>query len=661
MDLLSLLATLTLDASNYTKGMQEAQDTADGFKMPEDSKLEVDTEDFNDDLDQAGKNVNIFQEVANGAWQGIKDGLKAAGIAATIAGLARGIATTVRRSAELGDAVDKGSKRLSMSTKAYQEFDYALKLSGASINDLSIGMQRFDSIVGYGATDDQRKKFEELGISVDEAVSAEQLMLDTLKAIADADPSKQGALLGYFFGDRNGKNLKALIEDGSEGIEQLMNQAHEYGAVMSDEQVENSARFLDTITQLETKIQGLKNDFANVLLPVITGAVDGIMKIIAFFGGSGEKGLSDQFKETDKEMNKELITIEATSQAAMEMVEKLYAMGDAEKLTAEQQAEWKQTAEWLINNIPSLSDQIDLDTLSINTNKDAIAENIEQWRKLSTERAIAAAKESKYKAMLEGNAEAIDKQATARAKSNEATQKEYEAITEANNLLKNNSQLSERFSAAFGTTEITKGAENYAKMIEWLRSVGYEFADTSSFQDVYEEYIKIDNEQRKAAEEAQKFSAQLESAQAEYEAWCVAVEEMYGVTESQATDATGDVNALDAAVQSATNSVRALAVAMGGVNPFGGFTKLPGRAVGDAYVPYDMPVMVHRGETIRTATQTRRDEQSVNVANLEDRIIRAIQTGMANASVNSYLNGKDITDNVNRNMIRELKARRFTK
>ena len=86
---------------------------------------------------------------------------------------------------------------------------------------------------------------------------------------------------------------------------------------------------------------------------------------------------------------------------------------------------------------------------------------------------------------------------------------------------------------------------------------------------------------------------------------------------------------------------------------------LPGRAIGDRYVPFDMPVMVHRGEEIRTATNARRDN-GTDFTDLEDRIERAIRNGMANAKVNSYLNGQDITDDVNRNTIRELKARRFS-
>ena len=83
------------------------------------------------------------------------------------------------------------------------------------------------------------------------------------------------------------------------------------------------------------------------------------------------------------------------------------------------------------------------------------------------------------------------------------------------------------------------------------------------------------------------------------------------------------------------------------------------KAIGDAYIPYDMPIYAHRGERILTATEARKESSSTDLSGLEDRIASAIQSGMSNATVRSYLNGSDITDDVDKNMIRKLKARRF--
>ena len=76
-----------------------------------------------------------------------------------------------------------------------------------------------------------------------------------------------------------------------------------------------------------------------------------------------------------------------------------------------------------------------------------------------------------------------------------------------------------------------------------------------------------------------------------------------------------------------------------------------------------MPAMLHRGERVLTATENRKGEGggSADLSHLEDRIAAAIRAGMEGVSVNSYLNGKAVTDEVNRNNMRDVKGRRFNK
>ena len=92
---------------------------------------------------------------------------------------------------------------------------------------------------------------------------------------------------------------------------------------------------------------------------------------------------------------------------------------------------------------------------------------------------------------------------------------------------------------------------------------------------------------------------------------------------------------------------------------------LPGHAKGLLDVPYDNYIArLHRDEMVLTASQARDyrngSGSSVDLSGLEDRIITAIQAGMEGATVRSYLNGKDITQEINRNSMRQIKARRFT-
>lgn len=79
-------------------------------------------------------------------------------------------------------------------------------------------------------------------------------------------------------------------------------------------------------------------------------------------------------------------------------------------------------------------------------------------------------------------------------------------------------------------------------------------------------------------------------------------------------------------------------------------------------VPYDdYPAVLHRGERVLTASQARQKDSGgdVNLAQVYETVFNAMRDGMSNASVNSYLNGRRVTDDVNQNTTRAIKARRF--
>lgn len=82
-------------------------------------------------------------------------------------------------------------------------------------------------------------------------------------------------------------------------------------------------------------------------------------------------------------------------------------------------------------------------------------------------------------------------------------------------------------------------------------------------------------------------------------------------------------------------------------------------------VPYDDYVStLHRGEMVLNATRAREYREGGTNTSLDlDGLVAAVETaikaGMEGATVRSYLNGRDITDEVNRTQIKQLKARRY--
>lgn len=86
-------------------------------------------------------------------------------------------------------------------------------------------------------------------------------------------------------------------------------------------------------------------------------------------------------------------------------------------------------------------------------------------------------------------------------------------------------------------------------------------------------------------------------------------------------------------------------------------------AKGNWNVPYDDFVAnLHRGEMVLTASQARRyrdGDGSIDMDSLATTIAHAVKEAIETATIRSYLNGRDITDEVNRNNMQSIKARRY--
>lgn len=129
-----------------------------------------------------------------------------------------------------------------------------------------------------------------------------------------------------------------------------------------------------------------------------------------------------------------------------------------------------------------------------------------------------------------------------------------------------------------------------------------------------------------------------------------AAKKLDSLGESAASAAT-DVNALNTALNNLPDNVN--------VNMNGDGQP---HAKGSPYIPYDnYPAMLHRGEMVLTASQARkyRDGGENTFPGMLSSITAAVKAGVEGATVKSFLNGKDITDEVSRVMGNALKSRRY--
>lgn len=228
----------------------------------------------------------------------LKGGLATAGAAVTAVGTAvaaggKALVSSAGDVAAYGDEIDKMSQKLGLSAEAYQEWDYVLKLSGTEMSSMSTGLKTLTNKLddAKNGSADAQEMFAQLGISLEDigTMSREDLFAKTIEGFQGmADSTDRAALANDLFG-KSGQNLAPLFNQTAEATRGLIQEAHDYGMVMSDEAVASSAAFEDSLLKMQNTMGGLKNSLVSEFLPSITSIMDGIALIVS---GDSDGGMA---------------------------------------------------------------------------------------------------------------------------------------------------------------------------------------------------------------------------------------------------------------------------------------------------------------------------------------------------------------------------------
>jgi hypothetical protein len=230
-------------------------------------------------------------EKANKGVDALWDKLKSLAPALAGGAIGAGLFAFAENISEIGSAIEDNSKRLGISTDAYQELGYAAKQTGASVEDLSASFLVLqDKLAGAASGDAEAgKAFRALGIGVKDASGkirdTEDVFSDAAAAIKRMkDPAKQTQAAVDLFG-RSGRRLLPLLKEGATGVDKLRKRFKELGGGFSEAAVKASDDFGDTMDDLSTVMLGAKGAIAVVLLPVLKSMVEWVIKVGGAFLG----------------------------------------------------------------------------------------------------------------------------------------------------------------------------------------------------------------------------------------------------------------------------------------------------------------------------------------------------------------------------------------
>lgn len=262
MDLFDLYAKITLDDSNYKKGMSSAK------------------------TEGAGLSSSLMKNMksAVGAIAAVGAGAIALG------GMFVKAALSV---SDYGSTVNDMSQRLGISAKGYQQWNYILGQSGGNIESLQIGMKTLSEAVvsGSGA-------FKKIGLDMKDVkkMSQEELFNATINQLAGMEAGAERTSLANDLFGKSAIGLMPILNEGADGIEKMKKQAEDYGLIMSDSAVAASDAFGDSVSLMKQTLLGMKNRMMAEFLPALTQVTDGLA--LLFTGDtSGLDGINSGMKQ----------------------------------------------------------------------------------------------------------------------------------------------------------------------------------------------------------------------------------------------------------------------------------------------------------------------------------------------------------------------------
>jgi len=273
---------------NYEKAAKETADAID--KLGDESNdAKDDIKDTEKATDKAGKELDDFADKAKKADKAsgklgdtLKSGLKAGlvGIATAAGAAAAGMGKASVEAAAYADEIITMSTVTGISTDKLQEYKYASELVDVSVETLTKSHAK--NIKSMKAAQEGTKlavdSYQKLGVAVTNSDGSlrdgETVYWEVIDALGKMENETERDALAMQILGKSAQELNPLIEAGSERMNELSQEAHDVGAVMSEETLAALGSFDDSIQRLKGSAGAAKNSLGSVLVPELQMMTD---------------------------------------------------------------------------------------------------------------------------------------------------------------------------------------------------------------------------------------------------------------------------------------------------------------------------------------------------------------------------------------------------
>jgi hypothetical protein len=181
------------------------------------------------------------------------------------------------------------SQKIGISKQSYQEWAYVMGQNGMDVNTLQTGVKKLNSEIlkTQGATDKSKTSLGKLGVAVTDSSgklrSQEDILYDTITALANMDEGADRAKLAQELLGKSGSEIAPLLNQGGQAIKDLTQRSHDLGLIMSDEAVDAGVKLGDTMADVKKSVQALGTRLGSSLTPIVQKFADKLLDFMPRF------------------------------------------------------------------------------------------------------------------------------------------------------------------------------------------------------------------------------------------------------------------------------------------------------------------------------------------------------------------------------------------
>ena len=238
-------------------------------------------------LDKVAKKMNLTEKEAKALHQRTKNLAKdmqksftnamvsAQIMANAVIGAFNSLVNFTNQTVESGDRIDNMSQKMQMSRQTFQELDYVFSQNGTNIEIMQSGMSKLAKTMDSARSGNKGsiQTFSQLGIRLKDTngqlKSTENVMFEAISKLQKMpDGAKKSALAMSLFG-KSATELAPLLNGQAKGIDELRKKFKELNMGMSDEAIDATVKYKDTMDSINRSFMALGAEIGAEFLPLL--------------------------------------------------------------------------------------------------------------------------------------------------------------------------------------------------------------------------------------------------------------------------------------------------------------------------------------------------------------------------------------------------------